>query len=311
MKRSHPDSAARGGLDRRSFLAASALPAAAVLAGGLPLAARAALGDAGASAKKARPLGIELYSVRGELSKDLPNTLKAVASYGYEVVEFYSPYQGWTFGYAKEVRAMLDGLGLRCLSTHNGSNAVGGGADMAKAIELNQILGARYIIVASASAPAGVDGWKKLCERFSAASEELKPHGLATGYHNHGSEWAKIDGDLRVMDVLAANTPKEFVLQLDVGTCVEAGADPVAWVNANPGRIKCCHLKDWAPETGYADKGYRVLFNEGSTPWKPLIAAMEATGGVEFYLLEQEGSRFSEFETAKRCLENWRSFRKS
>ena len=29
--------------------------------------------------------------------------------------------------------------------------------------------------------------------------------------------------------------PKDVVLQFDVGTCVEAGADPVAWIKANPG----------------------------------------------------------------------------
>ncbi len=112
------------------------------------------------------------------------------------------------------------------------------------------------------------------------------------------------------MDVIAANTPKEFVLQLDVGTCVHAGADPVAWIKANPGRIRSVHLKDWAPGTKEEEKAYRVLFGEGVTPWKELIAAAESVGGVEFYLMEQEGSRYSEFETAERCLATWRAMRK-
>ena len=87
----------------------------------------------------------------------------------------------------------------------------------------------------------------RLCEQLSAAVDILKPHGLAAGFHNHQTEWAPVAGERRVMDIIAANTPKEFVLQLDVGTCVEAGADPVAWIKANPGRIKVLHLKDWAP----------------------------------------------------------------
>jgi sugar phosphate isomerase/epimerase len=111
------------------------------------------------------------------------------------------------------------------------------------------------------------------------------------------------------MDVVATNTPKEFVLQLDVGTCVEAGADPVAWVNANPGRIRTMHLKDWAPPSAGQDKGYRVLFGEGVAPWKDLFAAAEATGGVEYYLLEQEGSRYGELETVQKCLENYKRLR--
>ena len=102
----------------------------------------------------------------------------------------------------------------------------------------------------------------------------------------------------------------EFVLQLDVGTCVAAGADPVAWIKANPGRIRTVHLKDWAPGNAADQKAYRVLFGEGVTPWKELIAAAESVGGVEFYLMEQEGSRYSEFETAERCLATWKEMRK-
>ena len=50
-------------------------------------------------------------------------------------------------------------------------------------------------------------------------------------------------------------------------------------------------------------KGYRVLFGEGTVDWKGIFAAAESVGAVEYYLVEQEGSRFSEFETAKKCLE--------
>ena len=108
------------------------------------------------------------------------------------------------------------------------------------------------------------------------------------------------------MEVIAANTPKEFVLQLDVGTCEEAGVDPVAWVESNPGRIKMMHMKDWSK-----DQGYRVLFGEGMTPWKDLLDAAESVGGAEYFLIEQEGSRFPEFETAKRCLESYKALRKA
>jgi hypothetical protein len=68
-------------------------------------------------------------------------------------------------------------------------------------------------------------------------------------------------------------------------------------------------LKDWAPGKAEDGKGYRVLFGEGVSPWAQIIAAAESVGGVEFYLLEQEGSRFSEFETAQRCLDNWKQLR--
>jgi len=293
-------------LSRRTFLTISgAIPAAIAAQASAKEPAADSAATEPATAKK-YPIGLELYSVRGELSRDLPNTLKTVAKLGYEVVEFYSPYFKWTPVYAKDVRLQMDDLGLRCYSTHNGFESFTPGANLAHAIELNQILGTRYIVLASAGAN-GLDGWKGLCEKITAAVEELKPHGLGAGYHNHQTEWAKLDNGQRILEVIAANTPKEFVLQLDVGTCEEAGADPVAWVKANPGRIKIMHLKEWAPGAGGQEKGYRALFGEGMTPWKELLAAAQSVGGLEFALIEQEGSRFSEFETAKRCLDNYKA----
>lgn len=290
-------------VSRRHFLAASGLGAAALIA---PRLARADQAPASSAAKRALPVGIELYAVRKELQKDLPATLREVARIGYTVVEFYSPYLGWTFPYAKEVRTMLDDLGLKCFSTHNsGAAALIDPGITAKAIELNQILGARHIIAASPPrGVAGEDGWKQLAAQLAAASETLRPHGLLAGFHNHAIEWRPVTegSPVRCMDVLAAGTPEDFVLQLDVGTAVQAGVDTVAWIKSHPGRIRSLHLKDWAPGDAAEEKGFRVLFGEGASPWKEIFAAAESVGGAEFYLMEQEGSRYSEFETAERCL---------
>jgi len=254
-----------------------------------------------AFAAKRVPIGLELYSVRDELAKDLMGTVRAVAKMGYEVVEFFSPYYQWTPEYAKEVRTLLDELKIRCLSTHNGANAFTL-EGIKKAIELNQILGSKTIVMASAGRVTGLDGWKGVAETLSKATEQLKPLGMRAGFHNHKSEFVPIEGK-HPMEVLAAGTPKEVTLQLDVGTCVEAGVDPIGWINANPGRIRSLHLKDWTAGTGTApDKGFAVLFGEGDAPWARIFEAAERRGGVEYYLLEQEGSRFSPMETAERCL---------
>jgi sugar phosphate isomerase/epimerase len=311
---SHQDSSAPP--SRRAFLASAGMGAAA-------LAAAPLLGDRVAStlnaaeslaapraAAKTYPIGIELYAVRRELTKDLPGTLKAVAGMGYQVVEFYSPYQQWTIPYAKEVRTQLDDLGLRCYSTHNSSSALMPGDGMAKAIELNQVLGARHIIMASPPPRTEtVEDWKRVSGQLAAASEALKPHGLLAGFHNHLIEWKRVAGGKRIMDILAEGTPAEFVLQLDVGTILEAGEDPIAWIKAHPGRIRSVHLKDWAPGSEAQEKGFRVLFGEGIGQWKQILDTVESVGGVEFYLMEQEGSRFSELETAKRCLDTWKKMR--
>jgi sugar phosphate isomerase/epimerase len=247
------------------------------------------------------PVGLELYSVRNELAKDLNGTVTAVAKMGYQVVEFYAPYFSWTTQQAKDVRKLLDGLGIRCNSTHNGPNAFAGDG-IAKATELNRILGSEYIVMASAGRVNGLDGWRTVAETLTAAAEKFRVEGLKGGYHNHQLEFTPIDGK-RPIEIIAAGTPKDFMLQLDVGTCVEMGSDPVAWIKQNPGRIRSLHLKEWGPGP---DQGYKCLFGEGVAPWKEIFAAAESVGGVEYYLIEQEGSRFAPFETAQKCLASYK-----
>jgi sugar phosphate isomerase/epimerase len=143
-----------------------------------------------------------------------------------------------------------------------------------------------------------LDGWKNVADRLNQAGEKLKPLGMRAGYHNHQTEFKPIDGK-RPIEVLAENTAKDVVLQLDVGTCVEMGSDPVAWIDKNPGRIRSMHCKDWSPDAG---KGYKVLFGDGVAPWKKIFEAAESTGGIEYYLIEQEGSAYPPLETVERCL---------
>ena len=116
------------------------------MAAAAPLSAAAVLNAAKA---KNVPVGLELYSVRGELAKDLLGTVAAVGKMGYQVVEFYAPYLDWTPDTAKSVRKVLDDTGLKCHSTHNnGPSFTPDG--MKKAIELNQIIGSTRLIMASA-----------------------------------------------------------------------------------------------------------------------------------------------------------------
>src|ERR1700693_6424511 len=91
---------------RRSFLALSAM---------LPLSLRAL-------AATSIPVGLELYSVRNALKDDLTGTVRAVAQMGYQCVEFYAPYFDWTEAQTKDMKKLLDDLGIRCFSTRNSSS---------------------------------------------------------------------------------------------------------------------------------------------------------------------------------------------
>jgi len=274
-------------LSRRTFLAMSAT---------LPWAFMSA-----ASATTI-PVGLELYSVRDSLKQDPDGTLRVVAKMGYQVVEFYAPYFEWTETEAKQTRKLLDDLGMRCYSTHNDADYFNA-KNIDRARDYNLILGSKYVVLAWSDPKTGVDGWKAIADTLNSAADTLAPSGLKTGYHNHQAEFTGAPGT-RPIEILAKNTKPSVMLQLDVGTCVEAGADPVAWIRANPGRIRSIHCKEWSRDPG---KGYKVLFGEGVADWKGIFQAAESVGGVEYYLIEQEGSRFPELETAQKCLQSFRA----
>jgi sugar phosphate isomerase/epimerase len=272
-------------LSRRSFLAYSAV---------LPWALSA-------HAAAAIPVGLELYSVRNELKKDPEGTVRAVAEMGFQCVEFYAPYFEWTESQTKQMRKLLDDLGIRCYSTHNESSYMTK-EKIGRARDMNLILGTKYVVMAWSDPKGKLDAWKEVADSLNFAADQLEPSGLKAGYHNHQQEFLRVENQ-RPIELLAKNTKPSIMLQLDVGTCLAAGGDPVAWIRANPGRIRSLHLKDWSPDPA---KGFKVMFGEGTADWKNIFAAAESGGGVEFYLLEQEGSRMSELDTARQCLDSFR-----
>jgi sugar phosphate isomerase/epimerase len=282
-----------GRISRRSFLAAI---------GASPLAF-----DSNAAERAGRkriPIGIQMYSVRDEVQRDLIGTLRALREMGYECVEFWAPYCDWTAARAKEVRQHLDDIGLSCFSNHTATNHF---ADehLPRVIELSHILGCRYVIMAHAGPQKDLDGWRHTSEVLAKTAPKLKQASLGCGYHNWDVDFREVNGT-RPIDILTANTTKDVAFQLDVATCLAAGADPLAFIKANAGRIKTYHLKDWSNDP---QKSYRVLLGEGIGGWKELLEVAETVGGVEHYLIEQEGSRFSPMETAKRCLDNFKAIR--
>ena len=271
-------------LSRRSFIALSAM---------LPWAFRA-------HAATSLPVGLELYSVREELKRDPEATLRAVAQMGYQCVEFYAPYFEWSEERTKQIRKLLDDLGMRCYSTHNDEEYFSP-KNLSRVRDLNLILGTRYAVLAYSDKKAGLSEWNPIADLLNHAADQLEPSGLKAGYHNHEAEFTPIEGQ-RPIELIAKATKPSIALQLDVGTCLKAGSDPVAWIRSNPGRIRSLHCKDWSPDK---HKDYKVLFGEGAADWKNIFKAAETVGGAEYYLLEQEGSRYSELDTARRCLKTF------
>jgi sugar phosphate isomerase/epimerase len=276
------------GITRRSFLVMSAAA--------LPLAAMAKY-------KTSIPIGIEMYSVRNRLKEDPQGTVREVAKLGYQGLEFYAPYYDWTVQEAKQMRALMDELKIRCFSTHNDLEYLSP-EKLGHAAELNHIMGSKYVVLAWAD-PKTLDDWKKIAETLNTTADKLEPQKLHVGYHNHEQEFKPIEGK-RPIDIIAANTKKSITLQLDVGTCMEAGADPVAYIRQNAGRVRSMHCKEWSRDPA---KGYKVLFGQGAADWPKIFEAAESVGGIEYYLIEQEEGEGTEIEIAQNSLRAFREMR--
>jgi len=162
-------------LSRRAFIALSAV---------LPWVFKA-------QASQPIPIGLELYSVRDALKQDLEGTLHSVGKIGYQCVEFYAPYFEWSATRTKQIRQLLDDLGLRCYSTHNDESYFK--ADkILRARDMNLMLGCRYMVMSSSDPKPTVDGWKGVAEELNSAADRLEGSGLKVGYHNQEPEFTPL-----------------------------------------------------------------------------------------------------------------------
>lgn len=267
---------------RRDFLKLTAAGAA-LLGGGLETAVAAA-------ARKRIPIGVQLYSVREQCAKDLPGVLKAVSAAGYKGVEF-AGYYGYE-NKAKDLRKLLDDHGLVCCGTHTGLNTVKGDA-LKPTIEFNQILGNKYLIVPGMSANSK-QGWLDHAKFFNELAATLKPQGMLTGYHAHGGDFKKFDGET-AWDIFFGNTKKEVVMQLDTGNTLDGGADPIAILKKYPGRATTIHLKEHggSPQT---------VIGGGDIPWNEVFALCEGKG-TQWYIVEHERGGPDPVGDVKRCFD--------
>lgn len=154
-------------ISRRSFIALSVLPWALK-----------------AQASASIPIGLELYSVREALKQDPEGTVRSVAKLGYQCVEFYAPYFEWSESQTKQMRKLLDDLGVQCYSTHNDQKYFSA-ENINRARDMNLILGCKYMVMASSQPKPRLEGWKAIAEELNSAAEKIELSGLKPAYHNH------------------------------------------------------------------------------------------------------------------------------
>ena len=238
------------------------------------------------------PIALQLYSIREDCERDLPGTLEAVAGMGYEGVEF-AGYYGRS---AKELRAMLDGLGLAVAGAHIRMDTLLGD-QLAETVVFHRTLGNRFLIVPGLPEErrSSRQAWLETARLFNEIAQKLATEGMATGYHNHHIEFTPMDGELP-WDTFFGNTRQEVVMQIDLGNAMHGGADPILFLERYPGRAVTVHLKE------YSSTNPQALIGEGEARWEDVFRICETTGGTEWYIVEQESYAYPPLECVEHCL---------
>jgi len=258
----------------------------------LRLAAALVMASAAALAADPNPLGLQLWSVRGPLTANLPAGMAQVRSLGFTMVESAGTYAHT----AKEMRALADANGIRIVGSHISYDTLL--SDMPGAIAEAKTLGASFVVVAWIPHKTQFDVAQAhvAAMNFNAFGAALKAQGMRFGYHTHGYEFRPLPDGTTAFDVLVRETNPDLVFfEMDVFWVVNAGMDPVTLLEQYPGRFKAFHVKDMrkgAPTglyEGSAPASDNVAVGQGSVDW-PTLLASGRKAGVEYSFIEDETS---------------------
>lgn len=234
-------------------------------------------------------LGLELYSLRHRMAKDIPGALKVARGFGFTEVEG-GVFQKMT---AADTRKLLDEHGLRMQSTLTGYEALA--KDVQKVIADAKTLGATYVGTAwiPHEQPFTREVVDKASKDFAAWGKACRDAGLRFFYHIHGYEFqSSPDGTL--MDTLIKQSPADAVeFQADVFWVVRGGGDPVQLLTKYPKRFKLLHLKDMAKgvetgdPTGHAPDETNVVLGTGQIDFPGIFNAAKAAGVTHYYIEDE------------------------
>lgn len=285
---------------RRNFLqvsAAGALGAAALSSFSCKPAAAPAPETTGPVADpKSFNIGLQLYTVRANIEKDLVLTLKEVNKIGYKYIELANYANGKFYGLSpEEFKKIVDDIGLEILSSHTQVEGKGITLDNAKLMaESHAKVGSKYCVQPWINAEdRNIASYHKMVADWNKVGEIMKEHGIKFGYHNHNFEFNTLDGIVPYFDIYMKEMDKDLVtMEIDLFWAAKAGIDVVDMFNKYPGRFELFHLKD-----GYTTEApfYEPVsvdmapVGTGLVNFKEILAAKDIAG-MKYMIVEQDCS---------------------
>jgi sugar phosphate isomerase/epimerase len=264
-------------LSRRSFILNSSMAAAAALL----------VPSFACMATDKKSVGLQLYSLRDELPKDVKGTIAKVAKAGFKEVETYGfsiKDQFWGLTPA-EFKKLLDDNGLKAPSGHYGLGSYltdGNTEELKAAIAAAKVLGSEYVTIPwlDESIRKNADDYKKIAVKINEAGKLAKEAGIRLAYHNHNFEFEK-QGDTTGYEILLKGTDKDLVdFELDLYWVVRSGNDPIKLFKENPGRFTMWHVKDMDK----TDPALNAEVGTGSINFKPIFADAKLSGMKHFFV---------------------------
>lgn len=260
-------------------------------------------------------VGLQLYSVRDDMSKDPLGSLKQVAAMGYKYVE-HADYRNRKFyGYdPAEFKRIIDDLGLNMISGHtvmgrqHWDEAKQDFADSWKyTVEDAAVLGQKYVVSPSMdnSMRNKYDDFMRYMDVFNKCGDLCKAHGMKFGYHNHDFEFREELNGKKLFDIMMTSLePEQVVIQLDIGNMYNGGAVALDIVNQYPGRFENLHVKDEIRAEGGREQYESCIIGEGIVDAKKVLELATRIGGTKVYIIEQESYQGkTPMECVKRDLE--------
>jgi sugar phosphate isomerase/epimerase len=239
-----------------------------------------------------KEIGLQLYTLRDELPKNVKLTLGKVATAGFTTVETYGfsiKEQFWGLTPA-ELKKILDTNGLKAVSGHYNLGSFlydGNTTELIAAIEAAKVLKSEFLTIPWIDEPfrKSIEDYKKIAVRLNEAAKMCAAAGLKLAYHNHDFEFQKYDG-ITGYEILLKETNKDLVyFELDLYWVVRSGNDPLKLFAANPGRFKMWHVKDMSK----ANTALNTEIGSGSIDFETIFKEVKQSGMKHFFV-EQENN---------------------
>jgi len=238
--------------------------------------------------------GVQLYSFRNQLEADWEGTLAAVAAMGVEAVEVHSLMGRSASDWAR----VLAAHGLVPITLTGLYEDLE--ADLAGVIADAKALGVPMVVcpwIPHEGSTYTAEDNEKAIALFAKAGAAFQAQGLRFFYHPHGYEFHDGGtGTLLIDQMINRLQPGVVDFQMDVFWVVNAGADPVEYLERFPGRFKLFHLKEMQKGTptgrhdGRADRERQVTLGQGMIDFPAIVRTARAQG-ARWFFIEDESTR--------------------